>query len=249
MEVRIHGSNSFTVSNRMRGYIEKKVEKLHYFKSHINEINFHLSSEKLIYRITATMSINKFGVNKFEATAGEMYTAIDKIIHKMDVKINREKSKIQNHNNLNHQELVNFFFEHQEDKPEPTKSVSVNSKPATLMDAYMQMEMDKNDFYGFNLIHENDHVAPAFLRKLEDNVIYLFRKDGNGLYSEFSLKKEGDDIKEDQKIRELLLKEMNLLDAQKDVLNQDYPFNIYVDNEKRVSFLYKEGNGKWQLIS
>ncbi len=59
MEIRMQGTNSFTVSQRIRDYILKRVEKLNYFGSHINEISFHLAKEKLVYRITGTLSIRK----------------------------------------------------------------------------------------------------------------------------------------------------------------------------------------------
>ena len=250
MEVRIHGSNSFSVSPKMRSYIMKKIEKLHYFKQHIQEINFHFTIEKLINKISATVTVPKIQVYKFEASAPEMYSAIDKIVHKMDIKINKEKSKIQNHNNPNHQEIVNYFYDDKEDKQEESvKNIDFINKPTTLLDAYLQMEVNNNDFYGFNLLDENQKIAPAFLRKLDDDVVSLFKKDGIDQYIEFSLIKEGNQIKIDQKQRELILKEMNIIEAQKDILNQDFPYNIFIDKEKKIHFLCKVGNGKWNVVS
>jgi len=248
MEIRIQGTNSFTVSKRIEDYILKRVEKLNYFKAHIDEIIFYLTSEKLIYKISATLAIKKSGVHKFEAHADEMYTAIDKVIHKIDVKINREKTKMQKHNNLSHQEIAEFFTHHESNKPEPTRNIQINNKPSTLTDAFLQMNVEGNDFYGFILIESDTKIAPAFLRKLDDDIIYLFKKKDEDVYSEFSIKTSNKSIEEDKKIRDIVLKKMELLDAQKDILDQDYHFNLFIDNNDKINFLFKEGNGKWKLI-
>ncbi|MCK4796170.1 MAG: ribosome-associated translation inhibitor RaiA [Spirochaetes bacterium] len=250
MEIRMQGTNSFTVSQRIRDYILKRVEKLNYFSSHINEISFHLAKEKLVYRITGTLSIRKSGVYQFESTADEMYTAIDKIVHKIDVKIIREKSKLQKHNKLGHQEVVEFFYEHENNVPEPTKNIGLFNKPITLLDAYLQMKVEGVDFYGFNLLQGDDMITPTFLRILDDNVVYLFKKEEVDSYNEYSLKTSDKIVEEDKKIRNIILKRLSLLDAQKGILEQDYHFNIFINNASdKINFLFKEGNGKWKLIS
>ncbi len=249
MELKIQGSNNFNVSQRMKDYISKRTDKLNFFRNHIEELAFHLSSEKLIYKISATLSIRKIGLYKFEASAEEMYTAIDKIIHKMDVKVNREKTKIQDHSKLSHEEMVNFYTEHDENKPEPTQHVMLHSKPSTMQDAYLQMNVEGLDFFGFNFIDEKANIAPAFLRKLDDDVLYLFKNDNAGNYVEYSLKLNGSNVDVDREIRIINLEKMGLLDAQKAVLENDYHFTLYYDEKNKVSFLFKEGNGKWKNIS
>ncbi len=217
----------------------------------IERLYFHLSSEKLEFKIDATLNIRKLGVNKFEASAEEMYTAIDKIIHKIDVKINREKSRIQDHSKLGHQDMVDFFTEHEKNQPEPTKNIMLHSKPSTLSDAYQQMIIEGTDFYGFNLIHEkSEEIAPAFLRKLDDKLLYLFKKVKDDAYAEYLIKIQENNLAvEDKKIKDIFLKNLNLFEAQKDVLEQEFHFNIFIDNKNNVNFLFKEGNGKWKLIS
>lgn len=250
MDIKIQGSNSFNVSGKIEEYIKKRMEKLNFFKTHIEKVTFHLESEKLLYKITAALILKKLGTYKFEAAANEMYTAIDKIIHKMDVKINREKSKIQKHSNLGHQEIVELFFEHDKNMPEPTKEIAIEKKPTALMDAYLQMKLDGSTFHGFTLIQADNSVSPAFLRKIEDDHIYLFKQESNNSYSEYSLKPDENSINEEKKIRTIELKSMSLLDAQKDVLEQDYHYNVYIDEaNNKINFLLKEGNGKWKLIS
>lgn len=248
METIIQGSNNFTVSKEVKNYLLKRIEKLNYFKNHIDKITFHFKSEKLIYKISATLSIKKFGIYKFEANAEEMYTAIDMIVHKMDIKINREKSKIQQHNNPGHEAIVDFFYEHETNNPEPTINIEIFKKPLTLIDAYMQMINDNNHIFGFNMINDDSKIAPAFLRKVDEKIIYLLQQKNEDSYSESPLKILKNSCKEGKKIRELKLKKMNLLEAQKNILNQEYHYDIYYNNNQ-INFLLKEDNGKWLLIS
>ncbi len=249
METIIQGSNNFTVSQEIKNYLLKRIEKLNYFKNHIDKITFHLNSEKLIYIISATLSIKKIGIYKFEAKADEMYTAIDMIVHKMDIKINREKSKIQQHNNPGHEAVIDFFYEHEKDNPEPTRNIEIYKKPLTLIDAFMQMKNDNNPIFGFNLISDDSKIVPAFLRKIDDDIIYLLQQKNKDSFSEFPLKILKKSCKEGKKIRDIKLKQMNLLEAQKNILNQEYHYDIYYDNNNQINLLIKEDNGKWLLIS
>lgn len=111
MNIKIHGKNNFEISDRIKDYITKRVEKLNYFESHLGEINFNLEAKKVNYKINAICTIHKLGTFKFEASASDMYTAIDKVVHKIDGKIIREKSKMQKHNKWGHQEVADYLNE------------------------------------------------------------------------------------------------------------------------------------------
>lgn len=254
MNLIIQGSSSFSVSERMKKYIEKRLKKLNYFDQHIDEIKFHLDAEKKhTYKIDAIIITHKFGTYKFHASDREMYTTIDKIVHKMDVKIYREKTKIKNHSKPGHHEevITEFFTEHERDEPEPTKMIELNQKPTTLQDAYLHMVQENSDFFGFNYIKDEKEAAePAFLRKLEDDITYLFTKQDDINYIEYSLTGDNTKVEVADVVRTIPLKKLNLLSAQREVLKQDYFFGMYIDSSsEKVSFLLKEGNGKWKLMS
>jgi putative sigma-54 modulation protein len=250
MEIKIQGSTTFTLTESIKNYIEKRIEKLNYFQSHIDKISFHLETEKLLYKINATLSIKKFSLLKFEADAEEMYSAIDKIIHKMDVKIHREKTKIQDHSNLGHEGVNELFVEEEDNKLPAIKHIELSTKPTTLYDAYLQMKAEELNIFGFNMINDDNIIAPAFLRKVEDEVVYLLRQDKEESYSEFLLKIGKEQLKEGKKLRNFLLNKINLSDAQKDILDQEYYYNIFIDlNNNKINFLSKLENGKWLLIS
>ncbi|MBN2544464.1 MAG: ribosome-associated translation inhibitor RaiA [Spirochaetes bacterium] len=249
MQVTIQGSKNFHVSDRMKEYINKKLVKLNYFKNTINDINFHLDAEKHIFKISSILTFKKFGPTKIETSAEEMYTAIDKIIHKLDTKIQREKSRIQDHNNPGHMEIVEKLDNHEIAQAEPTRFIELEQKPTTLSDAVLQMKMKNIDYYGFTLLDEDEKFAPALLRKLDDEMIFLFKKEKNNNYSEYILKILKDNIKLDKKIREIELKKMTLLEAQRFILKDEFYYNIFLDNDNKINFLLKESNNKWDLIS
>ena len=250
MDLVVQGSSNFSVSDRMKRYIEKRIKKVSYFKPHMNEIKFHLSSEKRLYKVDVVI-VSKFGTYKFQATDREMYSAIDKVVHKMDVKIYREKSKIKNHSKADYEEgFINFFTEHERDEPEPTDTISINDKPTILQDAYLQMVDEETDFYGFQYIDEDQGSYPAFLRKLEDNILYLFKKKDDGSYAEYSLQTADKSVSISEEVRAIPLRKLNLLTAQKEVLAQDYYYEVFINSAtNNINFLFKEGNGKWKLLT
>lgn len=250
MNLSIQGSNNFTVSTKMKDYITKRVEKLDYFKNHIQDIIFHLNAEKHEKKVDAILSIKKFGTHKFSANAQEIYTAIDKVVHKMDVKINREKSKIQEHNGIDHEKIVDFFYEHEENNPEPTKNISISNKPMTIIEAVLEMKLDNQEFFGFQLIEDKSNISIAFLRVLPDNTIYIFKQEDENTYTKYPITVENNSVSLGKKIREIKLKTANLIEAQKAILEHDYRFDIFIDNSSNKSFLlYKENNGKWNKIT
>ncbi len=249
MNVQVQGSNSFTVSERMKNYIKKRASKLSFFKGHINDLVFSLNSEKHTFKVEARFNMPRFGQYNFEANANEMYTAIDKIIHKMDVKINREKNRIQDHSGSSSADKVDFYYEHDKNMPEPTRDVRINEKPTTLIDAFLQMKEEHIEFLGFNFINDEGKVAPGFLRKVDDDILYLFDRKDSDNYEVWSIKDEGKNVKK-QKVEMIIpVKMAALIDAQKRIMDQDFHYDVYVDkNDDKLSLLFKEDNGKWIRI-
>ena len=41
MEIKIQGTKNFEVTKNIKSYLLKRIEKLNYFKSHIDTISFH----------------------------------------------------------------------------------------------------------------------------------------------------------------------------------------------------------------
>ncbi len=249
MNLLIQGTHGFVVSEKTKAYILKRIEKINYFKSHIAEVAIHISEEKVNLKIDITLNLTKLGTYKFEATDKELYNAIDKAIHKMDVKINREKTKIQDHAKAGHEEVVEFFTQHEENKPEPTRVVDIVQKPQKLTDAYLLVKDAQINFMGFYPIEEIKPDTPCFLRKIDNDTFYLLKMKDSSNFVEYSLKSDSSSCETDKEIRNISLKKLNLLQAQKNILESDFPFDVYIDAQtEKVNLLYKEGNGKWKNI-
>ena len=249
MNLLIQGAHGFVVSEKTKAYISKRIEKINYFKNHISDINIHIAEEKFNLKIDVTLNLSRLGTYKFEASDKELYNAVDKVIHKMDIKINREKTKIQDHVKAGHEEVIEFFYEHEQNKPEPTRVVDINQKPQKLFDAYLLAKDAQINFMGFYLIQDGKNETPAFLRKIDSDTFYLLKMKDNSSYTEYSLKFGESNCDLDRDIRSITLKKLNLLQAQKDILENDFPYDIYIDAPTdKINLLYKEGNGKWKNI-
>jgi len=250
MELKIQGSSSFNLSERIKDYIERKVEKLNYFKNHIDKLSFHLESEKLLYKVNVTLSIKKFGVHKFEADSEEIYTAIDKVVHKIDTKIQREKTRIQDHSGSGHEGMNEDLVKEKEEKEPAVKLIDITKKPTTLTDAYLQLGIEEDGVFGFNLINEQNIIAPAFLRKVEDETVYLLKQIEPEVYSETLVKKSKEEVKEGKKTRKIELKKMGLKEAQSDILELEFPYNVFFNRDtNKITLIYKESNEKWTCVS
>ncbi|HOV15537.1 MAG TPA: ribosome-associated translation inhibitor RaiA, partial [Spirochaetota bacterium] len=218
MNLLIQGTHGFVVSEKTKAYISKRIEKIYYFKSHISDVSIHITEEKFNFKIDITLNLTKLGSYKFEATDKELYNAIDKVVHKMDVKINREKTKIQDHSKASHDEVVEFFYEHEENKPEPTRVVEINQKPQKLSDAFLLAKDASINFMGFYFLQDGKTEVPVFLRKIDNDVFYLLQMKDNSNYGEFSLKISKNSCEIDKEIRNIPLKKLGLFQAQKDIL-------------------------------
>jgi putative sigma-54 modulation protein len=247
MNLIILGSNNFNVSEKTKTYIKKRIEKLNYFKNHINDINFHISEEKHDFKIEATMVLKKQGTHKFSSLDKELYNAIDKLVHKMDIKINREKTKIQDHHSkAGHEDMVDFYYEHDKNMPEPTVSVESDKKEMKLQDALQELKNNKDDFFGFIEKDNGKKESLSFLRQTHEDVVYLLKRKSESAYGEFSLNQNGSINKE---IREISIDKLSILDEQKIILDQDDYFNIFINTaNNKLALLYKEGNGKWKIL-
>jgi putative sigma-54 modulation protein len=250
MKIDVQGSKHFVISDRIRAYIKKRVSKFEYFASHLGEVVFHIDQEKYIHIVEATVPVNKLGVHHFKADAREVYTAIDKVIHKIDIKINKDKKKLQNHHHAGHEEVVNFFTHHEEDKPEPTREFSIIQKPTPLDEALLQIKETDKDCFGFVLLQEGSQPTPAFLRRLDGDVLYFYGPSGQDSYAEYDVSSGTTEDLDQVRLREFNLKRTSLLGAQRSVLEDEHHFQVFENSDtEKVSFLLKEGHGKWNLFA
>ena len=96
MNVDIQGIH-LEVNERTRQYIEKKLARIDYAKDHIIDLQFRLLKEGSGFKCQVTFNFRWGNKTHLEVECYDLFEGIDKLIDKMEIKINREKSKVQEH--------------------------------------------------------------------------------------------------------------------------------------------------------
>ncbi|MAG14136.1 MAG: ribosomal subunit interface protein [Spirochaetales bacterium] len=96
MNVDIKGVH-MDVSQRVRDYLDKKMKRLSYAEDLIVDMLFTLTQDTKAYKTEVNINFrwgtsSHIGVESYNIIKG-----IDQLFDKMDVKINKEKEKIQEH--------------------------------------------------------------------------------------------------------------------------------------------------------
>lgn len=84
------------VTPALRGYVEKKMERVARHFDHVIDIHCVLTVEKLMHKAEATLGV-RGAVIHADATDGDMYAAIDALIDKLDRRIGRHRDKRNDH--------------------------------------------------------------------------------------------------------------------------------------------------------
>jgi putative sigma-54 modulation protein len=155
----------------LKSYAEEKVSKMEkYLDSHA-EAHVVLTVEKFRHQADVNLSVNGTWIKGFEET-GDMYSAIDQVMDKIEKQLKRHMSKIRNRQPENQRIGKTSDKEMEETtalaQDEPIIEVErMVAKPMDPEEAAMQINLSKQDF----LVFRNS-------KSREINVIYR-RKDGN----------------------------------------------------------------------
>jgi putative sigma-54 modulation protein len=150
----------------LRTYAEEKISKIDKYLDSPCEAHIVLTVEKFRHQADVTLGINGTRIKGVEET-GDMYSAIDQVVDKIEKQVKRHLSKIRSHRseNLRDDESDEFAaFSQEEPVIEIEKMVA---KPMDSEEAAMQLNLSRQDF----LVFRN-------AKSMEINVIYK-RGDGN----------------------------------------------------------------------
>lgn len=168
--VSVMGKN-IEITKPIRDYIDEKISKIEKFvsSSHILEVDVRLDVQKLNNMVDIILKFSHFKITVRSITEN-MYSAIDKAFEKLDVKLRKWKSRIQDHhakavavtemevNVLEHareaveevdQEIIeanNKTLEKQYSLPKVIKKKKRPLKHLTLDEAVMKMELSDDNF-------------------------------------------------------------------------------------------------------
>jgi putative sigma-54 modulation protein len=156
----------------LKTYAEEKVSKINKILDSPSEAHIVLEVEKFRHIADVTFSVNGARIKAVEET-GDMYSAIDQVMDKIDKQVKRHRSKIRKRTpgNIKGEEtLVSEESEEEIRLNAEESSIEVEklvAKPMDPEEAAMQLEISQQDF----LVFRNS-------RSKEINVLYK-RGDGN----------------------------------------------------------------------
>lgn len=155
----------------LKVYAEEKVSKIKKYLDSPVEAHIVLTVEKFRHQADVTLSVNGARIKGVEET-GDMYSAIDQVMDKIEKQVKRHLSKIRSHRSENLKEERSVKEEVDETaavtQEEPVIEVEkMVAKPMDSEEAAMQLNLSRQDF----LVFRN-------AKSREINVVYK-RGDGN----------------------------------------------------------------------
>ena len=94
------------VTTALKGYVEKKLDRIVRHSDHIIDVHCILTVEKLRHKAEATVLLNG-GKVYADAVDGDMYAAIDALADKLDRRVKKHKEKLSDHHALEAQKSRN----------------------------------------------------------------------------------------------------------------------------------------------
>jgi putative sigma-54 modulation protein len=156
----------------LKNYAEEKISKLNKYMDSPVEAHIVLSVEKFRHQADVTISINGTRIKGVEET-GDMYSAIDQVMDKIEKQVKRHISKTRNRRSESARSEQDATGEEPEELAGVAQEESVIeveklvAKPMDSEEAAMQLNISNRDF----LVFRN-------AKSMEINVIYK-RGDGN----------------------------------------------------------------------
>ncbi len=156
----------------LKTYAEEKVSKINKYLDTPIEAHIVLTVEKFRHQADVTLGINGTRIKGVEET-GDMYSAIDQVMDKIEKQVKRHLSKIRNRRSENLKNEPGTVSEDTDEfsafsQEEPVIEIEkMVAKPMDSEEAAMQLNLSRQDF----LVFRN-------AKSMEINVIYK-RGDGN----------------------------------------------------------------------
>lgn len=167
MKISIRG-DKLVVTKAIKETIESKLERLEkYFEKNV-DITAHvvIKVKNLDQTIEVTIPTNRFTL-RAEETNEDLYSAIDKVIDKLERQIRKNKTRLNNkYKNVDKMDIVlDFDVEtNEEENIKIVKRKNIEMKPMDEEEAVLQSSLLGHDFFVFKNIDE-ECVSVLYLRK------------------------------------------------------------------------------------
>lgn len=162
MNIIVNGRH-LAITPALKNYAEEKIGRFDKYVSNISEAIVTLSVEKYRHKAEVLLKVNGVMIQA-ESVTGEVYSAIDEVVEKLEKQILRYKEKLHSYRKAEKRPLETAVAK---EKGRIIKLKKFDMKPMDPEDAVDQMELLEKDFFVFTNKHSGDI-----------NVIYR-RKDGN----------------------------------------------------------------------
>jgi putative sigma-54 modulation protein len=185
LRINILGRNVF-VTDSMKDHALEKLSKIERFHNHIMDIHVTMDVQKMEQSVIIMLHLDHFRV-KVSASSTDMYASIDKAVEKLQAKIRRWKSRIQDHHQkarkvvdmqisvlkrpftdvdyINEAIEIENAAQEMEEYQAPT-IIGTDSRPMKVLtteEAIMKMELSDDGFMLFRC--EEDHKLKVIYRR------------------------------------------------------------------------------------
>lgn len=257
MKVTITGRH-FDVTPNIREYAEKKIQRLEKYFNQIIDVKLLMYSEKHDHVVELVLSgdgLQFFG----KEVAGDLFSAIDLLIDKLEMNIARKKDKQTEHKTLALDNLQ--IIDVNQDEEIELELDFAHDKPMDEIEAFLEMKMDNDEFILFKkgirdvettVNYANKNYAIMYKDNSELKMVEIpfdKIKENNfheSSFVEYSVKVVNDSatnpVVEFQKKGPSALKNQNLLEALKDLDSSKNGFLPFFNNESHYfNILIREG--------
>jgi putative sigma-54 modulation protein len=93
------------ITAAMRGYVEKKLDRIVRHFDHVIDMHCVLTVEKLLHKAEATLRVRGETIHAL-ASEGDMYAAIDALADKLERRVRKHKEKLTDHHAQEAQKIL-----------------------------------------------------------------------------------------------------------------------------------------------
>jgi putative sigma-54 modulation protein len=95
MNLKITGHH-LDLTDALKGFVKEKITKLEHHFDNIIDTKITLSVNKLEHKAECTIHVSGNDIHA-EATSGDMYAAVEELVHKLDRQVIKHKEKLKKH--------------------------------------------------------------------------------------------------------------------------------------------------------
>ncbi|MBN1836014.1 MAG: ribosome-associated translation inhibitor RaiA [Spirochaetales bacterium] len=85
------------ITDTIRDYVDKKMHRLDFVREHLVDLLFSFSQEKSQFKLEANLNFRWGNSTHVGVASFDIFEGIDKLFDKMELKVIKEKKKIQDH--------------------------------------------------------------------------------------------------------------------------------------------------------